>query len=170
MRRHCDEGDSGPRWSASPIADRPKRTTVSGMTPDNLHLCSQAYTRFSAGDVDGLLELFHPEVEVFVAPPNFESGTYRGRAEYRGLLERWAASWDEMRIEPLELQAAGDWILARVDYIGRGEGSGAEVTQPSWELSLWQDGLCTHYDVYWDSEQGREAFASRRETAGRPVQ
>ena len=128
------------------------------MTASNLHLCTQAYARFSAGDVDGLLELFHPDVEVLVAPPNFESGTYCGRDEYRELLKRWAASWDEMRIEPREMNAEGDWILAVVDYVGRGEGSGAEVTQPSWELSLWQDGMCTRYEVYWDSAQGSEAF------------
>jgi ketosteroid isomerase-like protein len=140
------------------------------MTPSNVHLCSQAYVRYSAGDIDGLHELFHSDVEVFVAPPNFESGTYRGHAEYRGLLERWAASWDEMRIEPRELDAAGDWILATVDYIGRGEGSGIEVTQPSWESSLWQNGVCTQYEVYWDPEQGTEAFARRRQEAGRQAQ
>ena len=47
-----------------------------------------------------MLELFDPAVEVFVAPPNFESGTYRGHEEYRALLERWGVSWDEMRMEP----------------------------------------------------------------------
>jgi ketosteroid isomerase-like protein len=140
------------------------------MSPNNVDLCNQAYTRFSDGDLDGLLVLFHPEVEVFVAPPNFESGTYRGRAEYRGLLERWSASWDEMRIEPRALDAEGDWILARVDYVGRGEGSGVEVTQPSWELSLWEAGLCTRYEVYWEPEQGERAFSQRREMAGRQTQ
>src|SRR5215210_6827846 len=63
-------------------------------------LCRLAYKRYSQGDLDGLLELFAPEVEVYVAPPNFESGTYCGHSEYRGLLERWAQEWDEMRITP----------------------------------------------------------------------
>ena len=49
-------------------------------------LCRLAYERYSAGEIDAMLELFHPEVEVFVAPPNFESGTYRGHEEYRNLL------------------------------------------------------------------------------------
>ncbi len=147
-----------------------KRTDVSQMTLNNVDLCAQAYARFSTGYLEGLLELFHPDVEVFVAPPNFESGTYRGHAEYRGLLERWSASWDEMSIEPRALDAEGDWILARVDYVGKGEGSGVEVTQPSWELSLWQGGLCTRYEVYWDPEQGQAAFAKRREMAGRQAQ
>jgi ketosteroid isomerase-like protein len=135
------------------------------MAAENLELCSEAYVRFSAGDVEGLLALFHPDVEVFVAPPNFESGTYHGRSEYGRLVKRWAGSWGEMRIEPRSLEAEGDWILAQVDYIGRGEGSGVEVTQPSWEVSLWEDGLCRRYEVYWDADQGQAAFAGRRQGA-----
>jgi len=130
------------------------------MASDHEQLCSLAYTRYSAGDFDGLLELFDADVVVYVAPPNFESGTYHGRQEYRALLERWAGSWDDMRINPLRMDVAGEWILANVEYVGRGQGSGLEVTQPSWELSRWQHGLCTRYEVYWDSEQGLRAFAA----------
>jgi len=121
-------------------------------------LCRTAYDRYSAGDFDGLLELFAEDVEVHVAPPNFESGTYHGHGEYRALLERWGAVWDEMRIEVQDLESEGDWVLALVHYIGCGTGSGVEITQPSWELSLWRGDLCRRYFVYWDEEQGRRAF------------
>jgi ketosteroid isomerase-like protein len=120
-----------------------------------------AYERYSAGDLTGMLELFDPAVEVFVAPPNFESGTYRGHAEYRALVDRWGASWDEMRVEPGKLETAGDWVLACVEYIGLGKGSSVEVTQPSWELSQWPAGLCVRYEVYWDRAEGLAAFAER---------
>ena len=46
-----------------------------------------------------------------------------------------------MRIEVQDVESEGDWILALVHYIGCGKGSGVEITQPSWELSMWQDGL-----------------------------
>ena len=120
--------------------------------------CRVAYERYSAGDFDGLLELFDSEVEVYVAPPNIESGTYRGHAEYRALMERWGAVWDEMRIEVQDMESEGAWVLALVHYIGCGTGSGVEITQPSWELSLWQQGRCHRYLVYWDEEAGRRAF------------
>jgi hypothetical protein len=42
--------------------------------------------------------------------------------------------------------------------LGPGKGSGVQITQPSWELSLWQEDLCRRYFVYWDEEQGRRAF------------
>ena len=60
-------------------------------------LCRLAYQRDSAGEIEAMLELFHPEVEVYVALLNFESGTYRGHDEYRQLLARWGSSWDETR-------------------------------------------------------------------------
>ena len=128
------------------------------MSTDSEQLCRAAYAHYSEGDFDGLLELFDPDVVVYVAPPNFESGTYRGHADYRALLERWGAAWDKMRIEVQDLESQGDWILALVHYIGCGKGSGVEITQPSWEVSLWEDGLCRRYRVYWDGEQGRRAF------------
>ncbi len=137
------------------------------MEQDHLQLCGEAYTRFSAGDLDGLLELFDPEVEVYVAPPNFESGTYNGHDAYRALLERWGASWDEMRISVESMELAGDWVLASVEYVGRVKGSELEVRQPSWELSQWVDGRCRRYVVHWDPDQGRAAFQERAGEAAR---
>jgi ketosteroid isomerase-like protein len=131
---------------------------MAGMPGDAETLCRLAYERYSAGDFDGLLELFAPDVEVYVAPPNIESGTYHGHAAYRGLIERWGAVWDEMRIEVQAMEAEGDWILALVHYVGCGKGSGVEITQPSWELSLWQEGSCGRYLVYFDEREGRRAF------------
>jgi ketosteroid isomerase-like protein len=135
------------------------------VSADAEHLCRLAYERYSAGDFDGLLELFDPDVEVYVAPPNFESGTYNGHAQYRALLERWAGSWKEMRITPQRLEAVGEWILAEVLYVGCGKESDVEIDQPSWELSLWQDGRCKRYEVYWDEERGARAFAKCARTS-----
>ena len=77
---------------------RPPRGRRGGVAAGKVHrmsgspeeLCRLAYARYSAGEIEAMLELFHPDVEVYVAPPNFESGTYRGHDEYRELLERWA--------------------------------------------------------------------------------
>jgi ketosteroid isomerase-like protein len=119
-----------------------------------------AYERYSQGDFAGLLEVFAPDIEVYVAPPNFESGTYHGHDEYLCLVQRWGENWDEMRTEPKEIEMKGDWALAHVLYIGKGKGSTIEVTQPSWELSLWREGLCREYRVYWDRDEGLREFAA----------
>jgi hypothetical protein len=52
-------------------------------------------------------------------------------------------------------------VLAKVEYHGRTSDADLEVRQMSWELSLWRDGQVQRYEVYWDGEQGRAAFAER---------
>ena len=64
-----------------------------------------------------------------------------------------------MRIEPLEMRVAGDWVLARVDYVGRTQASELDVTQSSWEVSEWVDGRARRYEVYWDRDEGERRFA-----------
>lgn len=132
---------------------------VEGREVEIERLCREAYERYGAGDFDALLELFDPEVDVYVAPPNFESGRYHGHDEYRGLIERWGSAWAEMRIEPLEMRVSGDWVLARVDYVGRAAASELEVTQSSWEVSEWVGGRCRRYEVYWDRDEGERRLA-----------
>jgi ketosteroid isomerase-like protein len=131
------------------------------MVQDSLELCRRAYELYGRGDFDSMLELFAEGVEVYVAPTNFESGTYQGREAYRGLLERWGEAWSGMRIEPLSMKAVGEWVLARVEYSGRTRDSALEIRQASWELSLWRGGQVRKYELYWDADQGRRAFAER---------
>lgn len=137
------------------------------MGEDSLERCKRAYELYGSGDFDAMLELFADGVEVYVAPPNFESGTYQGRDSYRRLIERWGGAWSEMWIEPLSMNAAGEWVLAKVEYRGRTSDGDLEIRQLSWELSLWRDGQVQRYEVYWDPEQGQSAFAAREaEAAG----
>jgi ketosteroid isomerase-like protein len=130
------------------------------MGEDSLERCKRAYELYGSGDFDAMLELFARDVEVYVAPPNFESGTYRGRDAYRRLIERWGGAWSEMRIVPLSMKAAGEWVLAKVEYQGRTSDGDLEIRQQSWELSLWRDGQVQKYEVYWDPEEGPRAFSA----------
>jgi ketosteroid isomerase-like protein len=140
---------------------------IAYMGEDSLALCRRAYELYGQGRLNEMLELFGPDVEVYVAPPNFESGTYSGRGEYRQLLERWGTSWSEMVIEPQSMELAGDWVLAEVEYRGRTSDADVEVRQMSWEASRWTDGQVQRYEVYWDAEQGKAAFAERTAEARR---
>jgi ketosteroid isomerase-like protein len=139
------------------------------MGADSLALCRRAYDLYGQGRFDEMLELFGADVEVYVAPPNFESGTYNGRDAYRKLIERWGAAWSEMVIEPQSMELAGEWVLAKVEYRGRTSEGDLEVSQMSWELSLWRGGQVQRYEVYWDAGQGEAAFAERERQARSPA-
>ena len=134
---------------------------IGGMGEDSLALCRRAYELYGQGRFDDMLELFAEDVEVYVGPPNIESGTYSGRDSYRKLIERWGGSWSQMVIEPQSMELAGEWVLAKVEYYGRTRDDDLEVRQMSWEASRWLDGQVRRYEVYWDAEQGQAAFAER---------
>jgi ketosteroid isomerase-like protein len=135
------------------------------MGADPLVRCRQAYDLYGQGRFAEMLELFATDVEVYVGPPNIESGTYNGRDSYRKLIERWGGSWSEMVIEPQSMELSGEWVLAKVEYHGRTREGDLEVSQMSWELSLWRDGQVQRYEVYWDPGQGQAAFAERERQA-----
>src|SRR5689334_5809725 len=134
---------------------------IGGMGEDSLALCRRAYELYGQGLFDDMLELFADDVEVYVGPPNIESGTYSGRDSYRKLIERWGGSWSQMVIEPQSMELAGEWVLAKVEYHGRTRDDDLEVRQMSWEASRWLDGQVRRYEVYWDASQGQAAFAER---------
>ena len=66
------------------------------MGGDSLALCRRAYDLYGQGSFDAMLELFAVDVEVYVAPPNFESGTYTGRDSLwrDGQVQRYEVYWD----------------------------------------------------------------------------
>ena len=66
-----------------------------------------------------------------------------------------------MWIEP-RLDEARRRVGPREGRLPRAHARGdLEVSQPSWELSLWRDGQVRKYEVYFDAEQGPRAFAER---------
>ena len=64
--------------------------------------------------------------------------------------------------DPCPAHGTGGRLDPRVvEYIGPGKGSALEVTQRSWEVSLWRGGGCTRYEVYWNADDGERAFGER---------
>ena len=156
---------AGPVPSETATAQAQRALMIGLMGEDSLALCRRAYELYGQGRFEEMLELFADDVEVYVGPPNIESGTYTGRDSYRDLIVRWGGSWSEMVIEPQSMEPAGDWVLAQVEYRGRTSDADIEVRQMSWELSCWRDGQVQRYEVYWDPAQGRAAFAEREAQA-----
>ena len=121
---------------------------------------------WSRQDFDLTLLVFDPEVEVCLpeASPAAASSTeldqqrlYRGHAGFRRFSEVWNEPWDESRLEPGELIDFGDRILILCRWVGRGRGSGVEVTQPVAMLNTLRKGSVVRWQAWWDWSEGLEA-------------
>jgi hypothetical protein len=77
-------------------------------------LCRRAYDPYGQGRFDEMLELFAVDVEVYVGPPNLESGTYRRRLPPADRPLGRVVVRDENRAPVAG--AAGEWVLAKVRY------------------------------------------------------
>jgi ketosteroid isomerase-like protein len=121
---------------------------------------------WSRQDLDLTLLVFDPEVEVCLpeASPAASSSTeldqerlYRGHAGFRRFSELWNEPWDESRLEPHELLDFGDRVLILCRWVGRGRGSGVEVTQPVAMLSTLRKGRVVRWQAWWDWPEALEA-------------
>jgi ketosteroid isomerase-like protein len=101
------------------------------MSQENVEIVRRMLAAAAAGQAERALEFFDPEVLVDATRFVINPGTYVG---FDGL-ERWQADidevWDEFRLEPIEFVDAGDRIVVMSQLIGKGKGSGVEVTRTS---------------------------------------
>ena len=113
-------------------------------------LVRRAFERFNAGDVDGLVELFDPEVEFQDVPVIPGSGVYTGRDGMRRWYEVVNEPLEDLSFEFGDCTEAGDAVAVLTTARGRGRGSGAEV---EWRFSTtWRirDGRIVHHRGHVD--------------------
>ena len=73
-------------------------------------------------------EFGDPEIELWLPSGLIQAGgTYRGHAEVLDWMKEWVDAWEEIHYTPGEVTEAGDSVLVRVLYDGRGKGSGVRV-------------------------------------------
>jgi ketosteroid isomerase-like protein len=97
------------------------------MREEDVEAVRRGYEAWNRGDVDAVLELVHPDIEWRPGADAPEAGEYRGRDGFRGFLESWLESFEDLRIVPEELLVKGDCLVTMVRQRGRGRGSGIEI-------------------------------------------
>jgi ketosteroid isomerase-like protein len=128
------------------------------MATDNVARLLETYEAFVAGELERIPEFFDPE------------GFYRTSGVFPGMKERyvgheeievfWHAAnepWEYFEIEPQRTVAAGDCVVAGVRFVGRGLGSGVEVTIDAGHLVQFRDGLICEFSAYASWEEALAA-------------
>ena len=97
------------------------------MDSQRAELIARFYEAFSRRDVDGIVSLCDPDVEVYKDPDVVEmvsALTPRGREGIARYLSGWLGSWDLYEPQVAELREAGpDDVVVLVDLHARGRGS-----------------------------------------------
>jgi uncharacterized protein len=103
------------------------------MSKDNLEVVRRGYAAFRAGGPPAIADFLDEDV-VWRTPEEVpEAGTYRGREAVVTYLQSLVEVFDELRVEPQELVAVDDHVVAVVGYHARAGGSGVEL---EWEETV----------------------------------
>ena len=135
------------------------------MAAENVELVRRGYEAFNRGDIQTLLALFDPRVEVHLSADGRQvlgsqfSAVYSGLDGFMEFLGQLQAGWQQWSWEPEEFIDAGeDRVLVMVRMRAKAKGGGgADVDQPMAQVCTMQDGRLVRHETYWDREAARRA-------------
>jgi ketosteroid isomerase-like protein len=111
------------------------------MSRENAEVVKAVFARGSRGDFDGLLALFHPEVE-WVEDPHVPGAiTRRGHSEVRRYFEGMPRYGEELRVEPERFVDYDDEVLALARVTTRARRGGPEIDRPFDAIFTVRDGM-----------------------------
>jgi ketosteroid isomerase-like protein len=130
-----------------------------------VELARSGIEAYTAGDFESALGLLSPEIEVHSPPGTVNAGTYHGVDGFLHWTAMWNEAWERFEREIKRVEAVGErHVVAVVNQIGVGRGSGIEVAQLSgYVMELDDNDQCSYFALYNEVE---EAFAAAREREG----
>jgi ketosteroid isomerase-like protein len=128
------------------------------MSQEDVDVVRMAYESFNAGAVEKWVAAFHPDVQVAARGvfPGIDR-SYQGHAGVKQLRESVLEAWESFRIEPRDFADRGSCVDVEVDLIGKGKGSGVEVSLRFHHAFLLRDGLVVHWALFPTRAEALEA-------------
>ena len=131
---------------------------------ENVEAFKRGLEAGNRGDVDGLLDELHPEIEWHSALHALMGGqqtVFRGHHGVRKMLGDLNETFDEVHIEMSEFRDLGDGLVAIGRTRNRGKASGVETETPLVLVTEIRDGKTISIRAYLDREEALEAARLR---------
>lgn len=121
-----------------------------------MEVVRRMYEAFHAGDAEGALSHFDPEV-VVDASRRVDGGIGHGREALNRIISSWVGTFTDWREEIEEIRDLDDRVFVVSTQRGRGKGSGIEVENRYGLIYEVHDGQITGMTVYTDLAEALEA-------------
>ena len=133
------------------------------MSQENVEIVRQAAAAFNRGDLDTWVESWADDIDYRAIEGALDDhGPIHGKAEMRAYMQDWIDTFDQFKVEPLEVIDAGqDQVIAVLRNSGRAKLSGVETDLTFAVVNTIRDGKIVRGREYWTKEQALEAAGLR---------
>jgi uncharacterized protein len=131
------------------------------MPQENVEIVRRGYELYTAGDVEGVADLFSADAELADAGglgvAETAVGTRHGPEGFLRASEEVLEAFEDYRVEAEDFIDAGEAVVVPVRISGRGRASGAEQEARLAHLWVLRDGKVIRGEVYRTTEEALEA-------------
>jgi ketosteroid isomerase-like protein len=136
--------------------------TRRAMSQENVEIMRRFHETFNQRDVDGLLALMHPDVEVVPITGRMEGTVYRGHEEIRTFFQGFDEDWDVFKTVPIEFRDFGHCVMSVGTWEARGRASGLDLNAHPGAWVAWlRDGKIIRQETFTDRAEALEAVELR---------
>ena len=139
-----------------------RAASSTGISDRELELVKEGYEAFKRGDLDWVLEHFHPEILVENRAEAPDSATFHGHSGFLRYLEGWLSAWEEFRVEPQEFISTNDQVLVLLRQYARGKGSDVEMVEDVAHLWTVREEQAVAYRVFTHQADALRAIGMKR--------
>jgi ketosteroid isomerase-like protein len=128
------------------------------MSSENVEVMHRFHDAFNRRDVDAVLALMHPDVEIVPITGRLEGTVYRGHAAIRRFFAGFDEDWEVFKTVPVEFQDFGHCVMSLGTWESRGRASGLDLNaQPGAWVAWMRDGKIIRQETFTDRAQALEA-------------
>jgi ketosteroid isomerase-like protein len=124
-----------------------------------LDVARRGYASWTAGDIDGMLELATPDFEFVPAiAATVEGGSVRGHNEFRRFMADLDETWETFRISVEDFLEIGGRVMAIGRLTAKGRGSELELDQPFYSVLWFQGDRIARMQSFLEESAAQTAF------------
>jgi uncharacterized protein len=127
------------------------------VSPSNADLVRPIYDEWGRGNWRPFFDVYDPQMEWGWSSEFLGlGGVFQDRRDPNPRLRTWLTEWEEWRAEPEEYIEMGDYVVVLARYIGRGRGSGVEISQEGAHVFKLRGGKVVRLEVFASREKALE--------------
>jgi uncharacterized protein len=131
------------------------------MSQENLRVVRGIYEAYGRGDFAAILDVADPSIRCFDRPGRPGASVYTGHEGLLKFAESDSEVFENVRYEPSDFIATGDYVVVRIRQAGRGKASSVPVEEEIVNVWKLHAGKCIEMRVYSTESEALEAMGLR---------